>query len=529
MEQELNAITKFLESAAAAAAKETTTPPPVVEAKTPNKSSKRVFTEEELYALKLSPLIQEVVKEISLPDAKFWRLTVPQVQKRGKREVYSDERVQNYKNIGAADESEISNSEFWRLKNDKSFGSTGEMGSFHIKNPQLDRRRGRKERERDRKKKDPYKKKQDSLEWMGEDDDDDSQPKSAQDFENWKFRVKVEEKKQNGEAISEQEQAHYNDIISGKKQPQAEASAGGVFNPVDNMFAFDAYKPKSVEGSNSQEKSSRFSSFFKPEPESTPKTAPASVSPPGLKQPPGLNSSGSASSAAQAAPVQANAPIRPPGLAPPQSHSQNGADQLMSMLSQPPQSAKDDFFMSLLSKSKEQQPEHSSNFFPGEKQSHQSLPPPGLMLNMNSANANPNLNVHPNQHVAPVSNGNTNQQIPMGLPPWMMNPRMMPPPQGMPGLPYSMGFQPPGMYNPQQGLPQQGLPQQGLPQQGIPQQGLPQQGFPQYPPPHQMQGQVPHMQQAQPGQPQQQLPQGSVQQMQSQVPQHILMQMQRRQ
>lgn len=325
---------------------------------------------------------------------------------------------------------------------------------------------------------------------------------TVEDFERWKQRM------------------HENDRKNFAEESPAEPEAPKG-NEVDNFFSFvhpktGASAPESTNSGSDSGKSSRFSSFFGgPGPQESPKR---SGPPPGLSRnapgkvdtSAGLRFFGLAHGSAHGSPAQQNVtpkeehggrqgqvhqmpspmagqgmPVnRPPGLIPPNVGGESNTQ--------------DAFFQSLMKKREE----------------------PSLAKEQQSGKSEGNLEggrlPHAPQQGSQGPPGPHN--LPQGIPPWMVNPGMAPPPGFQRGPQQMYQFQgppPPGMFPPGMGPPP-GFPMQGRPpqdgqpnQQGMPRSQMPPPGFYGYPPgmgprgpgmPPQQQHQQQHPQQQQPKQ-----------------------------
>ncbi|GMM34884.1 hypothetical protein DASC09_022090 [Saccharomycopsis crataegensis] len=229
-----------------------------------------------LLSLRKSELI---VKWEDVPDNDFWR-KYSNAQPTGKKR---------------SDYNNSSNSNNNNFSNPDSQGSTGEMGSFSIKPTKGDRFANSRPKKTGHKNSGgffEFDEGEEEPEWLVDNDTSLEEErasgihqigKTVQDFEKWKLKMKLQEKKKNG-VIGADEEARLDAIINNRDFPVPATDAKVVGSGAGGFFTFGASDPQqdsllntSIEDSKPLEDhhdleasgSSKFSSFFKPPPASS--------------------------------------------------------------------------------------------------------------------------------------------------------------------------------------------------------------------------------------------------------------------
>ncbi|RCK65505.1 hypothetical protein Cantr_01412 [Candida viswanathii] len=446
-----------------------------------------------------------------LPEKAFWRLSKARTPNESTQSSSSSYRKKGRRGGGGGGGTNYN--ETWERKNSNSSGSgrnhNGALGfgKSHeldqLSNDKISQLLGEQENELE------------TPEWddigLSGADNGMNMGQTVEDFEKWKYQMKLEERKKNGEMIDEELELRNN----------TNAAAVNAGNEVDNFFSFvkqdesEQTKPlesEELETSTNEDKphrSSRFSSFFhQPKLPASPAENPvkpqqssAQSTPTG--PPPGFSKFFGGQP--QPPPPQQQQPIpqppthhhqqppQQPGVPPPPHILQRHGSSVSSQGSIPPgppaASSNDNFFMSLLQKKEaEQQSPSSTKSTPS---TNKDLASTGRKLTAEELQQLPRQQQQ--QQPPPHMQQMPPQFPPQGIPPNQLPPWMRggpPPPGALPPHLQGKGFpQPPPGFVPQQGQPnsqpRQGGQQQGQQgqQQQQQQQGGQQQGQPRGPPP----------------------------------------------
>ncbi|KAK6876538.1 hypothetical protein K6H11_000184 [Candida tropicalis] len=521
-----NALSKLLDSAIAHAAREST--PDFIR---DSKSEEAIEEESEIsdeqfinsiplikqgreniysigYLLSLRTEVEAVDLNHELPEKSFWRLS----KNRSAHENVQSSSSSSYRKKGrrggggGSSGNGTNYNETWERKNSASSGSNRNHHSLGFnKSHELDQLSkdkisqllGEQENELD------------TPEWddigLTGGDNGMNMGQTVEDFEKWKYQMKLEERKKNGESIDEELELRNN----------TNAAAVNAGNEVDNFFSFvkqdepqdnKAIENEEVETPTNEDKphrSSRFSSFFhQPKAPASPAENPvnpqqtsAQSTPSG--PPPGFSKFFGGQPPQQApTPPQQHQQSQPPQIHPQQPphvlerHGSSVSSQGSIPAGPPAASSNDNFFMALLHKKESEQqspistkstPNSNKELTPGgrkitpeelqqlQRQQQQQGPPPPHMQQMPPQF--PPQGIPPNQ-IPPWLRGGP--PPPGTLPPHLQGKGFPQPPPGF--VPPQQGQQPPVNPQQRQGQPQQGQ-QQGQQQQQTNQRGPPPPGM----------------------------------------------------